>query len=280
MSHLDKLRMFVPYGPKAVRQQIRLQRAGRISGLSTRLPMPQKEDLDSPIYILGSGASALDIDVHSEEFRKCISVTLNNAIFLHSSPNFHSFEKTFNSERATKLIYSEEVLLEILRDSSVDVLCQVPMRLRTLVTYPEAILLRPDNSHLFVSVDALPSEKLDEQMRHYLSENIGNNLPGPDPGYSLGRILVRLVKMGFKDIRLIGIDLFNAEHFWHHSDEHSWINSFYPVERNQVHGTNREDRIWPAHKFLSRLHQMEDDYGYRLRTDKNSGSSKILPSWN
>lgn len=148
--------------------------------------------------------------------------------------------------------------------------------------YPQAILTRRTKSHLFTSVDALSEDKFDKQLRLYLGEKVSTRSPGLDPGFSLGRIIVRLLKLGYKDIRLLGIDLFTAEHFWNFSQDHKWLSSVRGSENKDVHPTAlaASFREWTAPKFLERLHELEDVFGYRIRTHSQSGSSKILPTWN
>lgn len=273
---MQGLKAFTPHKLKAARQVLLLRRAEAITGLRGGFPVPQSNSTEQIAYVIGSGASILDFDLKERELRKSVSITLNNSIFLPFSPKFHSYE---GSKRPVEL---EKKLRRVLVGSEINVLCRIPVNLKSLLDYPEAILHRPKNSHLFTSVDALSEGQFDQQLRYYLSDKVHQLSPGLDPGFSLGRIIIRLLKLGYKDIRLLGIDLFSAEHFWHSSQSHTWLLKLYGSEDKSTHNTALEAdfRAWTAPAFLIRMHNLEDRFGYRITTDSQSGSARILPPFN
>lgn len=281
--YLEKIKTVTPHKVKAIRQNSRLSRASRMTGLSAGFPIKENVHPNQIVHIVGSGASVLDFDFTSKEFSDSISISLNDAIFLPFYSDYNSFErgKGWFAEIKDPISYEEKINMALV-ETNADVLCRIPANPTTLFDYPEAILTRPLKAHLFTTIDALSEKFFDRQISYYLSDKVDKKSPGIEPGFSLGRIIMLLIKHGYRDIRLVGVDLFTSEHFWDVSNNHNWLLSTYGATEKKMHNTATKAnfRQFTAPEFLEKLHKLEQQYDYQVRTDKRSGSAKILPSWN
>ena len=252
-----------------------MRRAESRTGLKADFPIRSIGN-EGPVFIIGSGASLLEFDHTAHLTREVTSITINNALFSDVRSDFHSYE--LDPDPVFRP-YVDERIATVVQNSSVQFLCRLPRSLSDFSLYPSNLLLNPNRSHLFASIDALPESGFLKQLDFYLSPNIPVPYPGIDPGFSLGRILLRLIKMGYKDIRLVGVDLFSSDHFWHHSEEHAWMRKHKGSNNRAAHGTTDKSRRWPADSFLCFLEQQGDRFGFRLTTHRKSQTAEILPTW-
>lgn len=265
-----------PHWAKALRQTIRLGVAKKISGISTKFPLNEFVDLDSPIILFGSGASILDFDFQAGMPQGSISITLNDAAHICLHSDFHSYEPSRETRKDFEL---SSRLSQRFSGTETEILCRLPQRLGDLRLYPDFVLKNPNTSHLYTSVSALPANRFIRQLDHYFDESTPIFSPGIDPGFSLGRLILRLLKIGFTDLRLVGVDLFTPEHFYHLSNEHKWLAELHGSPKLLIHDTVRPERVWPAPYFLETLESLQDRYGFSLSSFYKSGSSVLLPGW-
>lgn len=153
------------------------------------------------------------------------------------------------------------------------------MNLRRLRGYPEFILKKPEKASLYTSTSALSKEHFNRQFDLYMSEKVHHGSPGFDPNFSVGRLVVRLLKLGYKDIRLVGVDLFTSEHFYHCSPAYPQLTKIRGGPKGKSHPTSDSGRIWTAQDFLSTVNSLGSKYNFRLSSHPKSGTSDLLPNW-
>lgn len=246
-----------------------------MSGFRNGFPIRDVEDGVAAVLI-GSGASVLDFDFSTLESSITLDIAMNDAIFLPTKPKFHSYEHTTNSK------YSEAVSArhdEILSDADLSLICRLPMNLHELGRYPDSFQRNQGKVHLFASVTAREGNRFERQFRRYLHGKTKVGLPGPDPGFSLGRLIVRLLKHEVRDIRLLGVDLFSPDYFWEQLEDYSWLADIKSNPKRLVHHTNETWRPWTAVSFLEVLLELQDEFGFSIKTQKSSGTARFIDSF-
>ena len=230
-----------------------------------------------PLYIVGTGASVLDFDfdAFSDE---TTTVALNDAIFLSDNFMFHSFEPSRNE--AWRPVIEARIRESLLR-GKLEVLSNIS-RHHLLKEKPVFFHEFPERVNLWSSTTASKAV-FPMQLDWYLSSSTGIYTPGPDPNFSLGRLLVRAIKLGYRDIRLVGIDLVTPEHFWHFSDEFRWIRQqhslFADYTRLGEHKINSKKREWPALQFIQQLQDLTSSQKVEIRVFSSSPLSEHFRSW-
>lgn len=265
-----------PFSAKAQYQSFRLWEAVRRTGFSGLFPTTFPE-LDKPIYVFGSGGSLADFEMDSLGHDSVVKIALNDAMFFSDSFNFISYE--LHSKIQERPVQNRRIE-EIMRTGHAHFLCRLPLRLTSLNDYPSVFLSEKSRVHLFTSFSSRGESAFYSEF-NWLNEKQRQIRVGLDPGFSLGRILVRLALMGHKDIRVVGVDLFTVEHFWDHLDSFEAIKKERKlgVSGLSEHNTNSVDRVWSAAKFLEVFAQLCESHGISLTADPRSGVSKILMSW-
>ena len=266
---------------KSIRQSMRLRKA--LQGRPPTNPTAWENNGGSIFYILGSGASILHFDFSNPEFSQSPSVGINDVIFFNDLLPSYSYELTLN--KPWRPFYHQKQA-EVLSSGTSEFVSQVPLSLKVLSEYPDKFWANPDKCHLYASMDAIGEKGFRRQLEWYLRRDGDNTSPGLDPGFSLGRLIVRALKLGFTDIRLGGIDLISGEHFWHFDEEFSWMRKVHQPHLDSRghsqngHKTNSMTNRWPARVFLEHLSGISSDFGFELRAQKDSGASKFLDVWN
>lgn len=262
---------------KSIRQNLILQQLRAAHNTCDIFPIPQVTSGGGEILVVGSGASVLDFDLKSS-VSGSFSIAINDAIFLDDGFSVHSFELS-NHEPWRPHIRTR--VSRLLSSSSLEVLCHSqgfghPNKV------PDFMKQHPNRVHLWTTVNA-EKEKLEQQLRYYLSPKNRFDSPGPDPNFSLGRLIVRLMKLGYTDIRLAGVDLVTPDYFWNRSKEFSWMReiqqTYLPMQGLQSHRTARSTNPWPAKEFLLRLKSFGESHSIRIAAHRMSPASRFLDSW-
>lgn len=265
------------YSTKAIRQRARLGMWVQRLGISSRFPIPPVINPESPLFLVGSGASVLDINV-DKQMGEAISISINDAIFLSEKFKIHSYEI---SKDRTWRPFIDERISDIMRSEDLRVISSLSSIKRPFEK-PSFFSNYPSRISLWSSINA-EKEDLRKQMSWYLSLSVPSETPGPDPNFSLGRLLVKAIKLGYRDIRLAGVDLFTAEHFWQHSEDHSWIKEIHEKSRGldirQPHKTNMGSNKWPAFEFLEAVRDLTSHTGVNISTHKSSPLSDYFATW-
>lgn len=255
----------------------RLNKSGSKTGLSTNFPDFAEISRSLPVYIVGSGASLMNFDFSSPHFTSGFKVLVNDAMFLDVESNLTLFElspnETWNKFRGVKFG-------EIIRSSHCEIAVTLPRKVQLVENIPKELLESPTRTHLFAAATVRSRESLGGQLQTYLSDSVSQSEVGLDPGFSVGRILLRLLKLGFRDFRLIGVDLFSPEHFWQVMPEYSWVADRRPKNYGLTrHNIASIERRFPAQDFFEQLQLEERSFGFSVRADPGSGLSKIIQSW-
>lgn len=267
----------IPDTLKSLRQEIRLRKAGQLFGLPTSFPVPLAGKSDLPIYIVGGGASVLDFDFSSKEAIHGLKLAMGPTMFLSQKFHYITFEP------ADSLDYMGLVgdkVFEIVANTDAKFILRIPHILRQMQSQAPVFQKIPARAHLMASIDLLGPAMMESQVKRYLSGNVSHSKPGLDPRFTMGRLIIRLIKLGYKDIRLVGVDLLTPEYFYDASEEYSSVRASLPTTRNIVHSTANPERTWPATLFLEKLLQFEERYGFQITADKKSSVSQILPAFN
>lgn len=271
------MREHIPYGIERIRENRRLIRAARTYGFPADFPLRPS---GKALYIIGTGPSVLDFDFSQIKSEGAVSLVLNDGIFLDYKYDYHSFEL---NRHVGWRAYENERLVELYDKSDMKTLCRIPKITSELEDYHSALYKNPSRVSLFTSVTAFSRANFPRQLSNYFSHRIHSNAPGIDPGFSLGRLLIRLIKLGFNDLRLVGVDLFSADHFWHHSSDFTWMlnlrnkNGWVPKFADGPHKIARDFRLVNAINLLEYLEGVSSEYGFSLRTQKESAIAKIIP---
>lgn len=261
---------------KAFRQNSRLKRAKELTGISNNFSDAFKSERSSPVIIFGSGASVLDFDLSKQIPTESLTIAVNDSVFLSPEFDLLSFELSRNPSTDAP---REKKLHAHLSNARTETLCRLPIDLSDLERYPKFILNRPSKSYLFTSVQALPAKNFNRQLRNYLRPGIHQNAPGIDPGFSVGRLILRLIKLGYSDIKLVGVDLFTPDYFWQSSQEYGFIEALNEKPTRDFHVTVDPKRMWPANIFLEELAKLEDEHNFKISSFHKSGSASILRPW-
>mgnify|MGYP006439289129 CR=1 FL=1 len=91
--------------------------------------------------------------------------------------------------------------------------------------------------------------------------------------------MLRALKIGFKDIKLVGIDLFTSAHFYHNSDLYPELRKIRGAPTPGLHKTAETSRAWSAPVFLETLIGMREQYDFEIFAFHKSGTSVLLPEW-
>lgn len=267
----------IPDTLKSLRQEIRLRKAGQLLGLPTSFPVPLAGKSDFPIYIVGGGASVLDFDFSSEEATNGFKLAMGPTIFLDQKFHYITFE---TSDSLDYMGLVGDKVLEIVANTDTKFILRIPHILKQMQSQPPVFQKIPSRAHLMASIDLLGPAMMESQIKQYLSGYVSHSKPGLDPRFTMGRLIIRLIKLGYKDIRLVGVDLLTPEYFYDVSEEYSSVRASLPKTRNKVHSTANPERIWPATLFLEKLLQFQERYGFQITADKKSSVSQILPAFN
>lgn len=265
------------YTAKIVRQSLKLRAGAAITRLSPNFPVPNATSEHTPIYLIGSGASLLNFDFKNPEVVSSDLIAINDSMYLDFGAAYVHYELDTSPSWKEK---NNQRLNELLQKDDLSVIFTLPRSLSLLGDIPQALKASPTRAHIFTSVSVHGEKILESYLPWYLETLATPKTPGLDPGFSLGRIILRLIKLGYKDIRLIGVDLFTPQHFWHESGEFGWIADYREVNESGPHNIASSDRTLTAQSFFSTLANLENQFDFRVRTDKNSGSSAIIPAWN
>lgn len=274
---VDVTKNVVPDDLKSFRQELRLKRAGKIFGLSTDFPIRAAGRHSPPIYLVGAGASVLDFDFSSEEFARGTKIAMGPAIFLEEQFDFGTFEA------ANEVEYMELVartVREIASSSETQFILRIPHVLRMMRAQPTIFTELADRSHLMASIDLLEPKKMEAQLGRYFSPKVDVSKPGLDPRFTLGRMIIRLMKLGHKDIRLVGIDLITPNYFYHSSDKYIELRRALPAAGAGAHSTANPEKMWPAPLFLEKIIQFGEQERFRISVHRQSPAASFLPVFN
>lgn len=275
----DYLREHIPYGIERAREDIKLTRASKTYGFLAGFPLRPS---GAPLYIIGTGPSVLHFDFSKIKAQDAVSIVMNDGIFLDHNFDYNSFELNRHNEWR---VYENERLEKIYALNNMKTLCQIPKKTSELEDYHPVLFRNPSRVALYNSVTAFSPANFPRQLSNYFSKRVSLDAPGIDPGFSLGRLLIRVIKLGFDDIRLVGVDLFSAENFWHNSSDFAWMlelkskNGLVSNFSNGVHKTAREHRLVNAINFLEYLNGISSRHAFSLRIQKESAMTKILDSF-
>lgn len=262
---------------KGTLQGIRLRRIAKQMGVTPSFPEFTPRRLTEPIYLVGSGSSVLDFEL-SPTSNSGIYVSVNDAIFLSNEFDFHSFELSNHKEWRP---YVDRRISELLRDERLEVIANMS-QIGKKFERPLFFSNEPEKVHLWASVTA-EVVNFESQLEWYLSSKVSENMPGPDPNFSIGRLVIRAIKLGFRDIRLAGVDLLRPEHFWYDSIEHAWMRKIhephYQTNGREVHKTNSLANRWPALSFLEYVSNLTAQLGVQIRSNPSSPLVDYLGSY-
>lgn len=268
---------FAPYYLKSLRQNVRLKRAQELTGIYNNFSDAFRSEKSSPVIIFGSGASVLDFDFSKQIPRDSLTIAINDSVFLSPEFDLLSFELPRDRSKAES---KGKKLNSHLFGGRTETLCRIPIDLRDLERYPNFILNRPSQSYLFTSVSALSAKTFNTQLRNYLSPKVNQNAPGIDPGYTLARVIIRLLKLGYSDIKLVGVDLFTPDYFWQSSEAFGFLEGLNGKPSQDIHSTaDPKNKLLPAVMFLEKIAILEDEYSFRISSFYKSGSASILRPW-
>lgn len=274
---VDGTKKAVPDYLKSFRQELRLKRAGKIFGLSTEFPIGAAESHSPPTYLVGGGASVLDFDFSSKEFATGTKIAMGPAIFLEEQFDFGTFEAA-NEVEYMNLVGRR--VREMSNSSETQFILRIPHVLRMMRAQPTIFTDLADRSHLMASIDLLEPKTMEAQLGRYLSPKVDISKPGLDPRFTLGRMIIRLIKLGHKDIRLVGIDLITSDYFYHSSDKYIELKRALPAASAGTHSTANREKIWPAPLFLDKIIRYVEQDSFRISVDRNSPASSFLPVFN
>lgn len=133
--------------------------------------------------------------------------------------------------------------------------------------------------HLFSYVSARECNRFENQFRRYLDPDIPAGYPGREPGFSLGRLMVRLLKNQVRNIRLLGVDLFTPEYYWTQSQDYYWLAELRTRPEGLLHSTNEPWRPWKAVSFLEFLLGMQEEVGFNIKIRKASGTASFMDTF-
>lgn len=267
----------VPDSIKSFRQEIRLRHAGKIFGLSTEFPIPIARQNQSAVYIVGGGASVLDFDFSSDEVAKGVKIAMGPAIFLNQHFDFFCVE---TSDQVDYMRLVGDRIKEVVESVDTKFILRIPHILDQMRSQPPVFQELFERSHLMASISLLGPTQMGHQLDRYFSSKVCSTKPGLDPNFTLGRMVIRLIKLGYKEIRLVGVDLLTPEYFYHSASEYFDLRAASPTSGEGFHSTANPKRKWPAPVFLTALTSLEDRYGFQMRVDKASPLSKLMVSFN
>jgi len=241
----------------------RISSSSPYSVLTSRGALSQQNH-SGVFFILGSGASVEDLSsTNFAEIRDGISVGINAWVLHDFVPNFYAYEPVENS--------STDHFLTLSYLNRPDI----------LDARPKLLILRPRTPFEWRQLEQVPAS-LDNQIRIYgrvspFTRNLAN-LPLDlsstlsllaqdrfdsiliDSGASIVRMAHLGLKLGFKRIVFVGVDLNNVEYFWQRNSSHlvrNGIASFDSGQRGTVHETmSGRSRPFPILEMIAGLAQV------------------------
>lgn len=273
----DFLPRRLKFRAKGELQNLRLGRIAGHMGVSSSFPKFNPLMLSKPIYLVGSGSSVLDFEL-SPTSENGIHISVNDAIFLSDEFDLHSFELSNHKEWRPHV---DSRIIELFRYGRLEVIANMS-QVGNNFEKPLFFANQPEKVHLWASITA-DVVNFESQLDWYLSSKISEKMPGPDPGFSMGRLVIRAIKLGFRDIRMAGVDLLRPEYFWHHSNEYAWMRkiheTYHKTNGTDAHKTNSIENRWPALTFLETVSNLGAELGVQIRSNPSSPLADHLGSY-
>ncbi|MCO7248551.1 hypothetical protein [Pseudoalteromonas sp. Ps84H-4] len=197
-------------------------------------------------YILGCGASINELsDKNWSQIKENYSIGVNYFYNHHFSPDIHIVELGKSSE-AFRLIESKLINNSTRHNESVLV------HIRHLLQNPNS--LEPNNASRIKFYSPLVLKSREEKfIESYLKRHfLDNNHPLIHHASNLDCAIHFACKLGYKDIRLLGVDLGNSDYFWNQQDDEEGI---YSGVREAV---RRDYEIAQWNQNVTKIHASAD----------------------
>jgi hypothetical protein len=221
---------------------------------------------DGVFFILGSGVSINNLTNENFDFiRDNTSVGINRWVLHEFIPNFYSFEYSDSKDDlATVNLINDFLLSDKLLNKNSQILFN-----HSAFDRNKGLRYKMKNDYLdkvrVYSTIRLPvwSEKsLFNLLRLILSKFFLRNLPNGllyGKRASIERMTYLGVKMGFKKIVYLGIDLNNNDYFWEKKEEiieKYKLQNYSSGQNNKVHNTELKHNNFPVSKIIKTIQRV------------------------